>query len=91
MNEGLSGLVRLHEVIGRRLGVQAAAPEPFRPHLTLARFRDRVACHRIDQIGAIPAAAGPCPIDRVTLYESQLAAGGPSYIALAEAHLEARP
>ena len=90
VSEGLSALGRVHEVLGRRLGVRAAAREPFNPHLTLARFRDRVPRREITQMGAIPAAAGPCPIDRVTLYESRLAAGGPTYIALAEAHLEAR-
>lgn len=90
VGEGRSALSRVHDVLGGRLGVRAAAREPFSPHLTIARFRDRVPRLRIDQIDAIPAAAGPCPIDRVTLYESRLAAEGPAYIALAEAHLEAR-
>lgn len=87
--EGLSALGRLYEVLGRRLGVSAAAQEPFIPHLTLARFRDRVPRRQIEQITAIQVAAGPCPIDRVTLYETRPAAGGVTYIALAAALLEA--
>lgn len=63
--------------------------EPFTPHLTLARFRDRVSRGRVAEIGRIPATAGPSRIDRVTLYESRLSPNGPTYVRLASALLKA--
>ena len=62
---------------------------PFHPHLTLARFRDRVPRGRVAEMAAFPAAAGPSRIDRVTLYESRLSPNGPTYTALAQAPLKA--
>jgi 2'-5' RNA ligase len=62
--------------------------ESFTPHLTLARFRDRVSRAKIAELANIPAVAGPSRIDRVTLYESRLSPAGPTYIPLAEAPLQ---
>jgi 2'-5' RNA ligase len=59
----------------------------FRPHLTLARFRDRPARGRVAEIRDFRASAGPARIDRVTLYESRLSSAGPTYVRLAEASL----
>jgi 2'-5' RNA ligase len=60
----------------------------FTPHLTLARFRERVPRARIDDLQRISASAGPSRIDRVTLYESRLSPKGPAYLGVAEASLQ---
>jgi 2'-5' RNA ligase len=75
VDAGLEQLRRLHN-------------EPFTPHLTLARFRDRVTRGTLAGIARIPASAGPSRIDRVTLYESRLSPAGPTYVPLAEAMLQ---
>jgi 2'-5' RNA ligase len=98
VRDGLAALRRLHALfvgldltfIG--LDLSRALPErtkePFTPHLTLARFRDRVPRGKLAEITSIPASAGPSRIDRVTLYESRLSpTAGPTYIPLAEALL----
>ena len=89
ISDGLDQVRRVHQEIERRLGSRQGAKDPFNPHLTLARFRDRVSRDQIAEIAAFPAAAGPSPIDRVTLYESRLSPQGPTYVALAEAPLQA--
>lgn len=85
---GLQDLHRVHDLIQQRLGVAGPPTEAFNPHLTLARFRDRVPRGRIAEIAAIPASAGPCRIDRVTLYESRLSPAGPRYVPLGEGALQ---
>jgi 2'-5' RNA ligase len=90
ITQGLAELGQLHRVIRQRLGARSGAGEPFHPHLTLARFRDRVARTDLAKLSKIPASAGPCGIDRVTLYESRLSPKGPTYSALAEAGLQLR-
>jgi 2'-5' RNA ligase len=86
---GVAALRRVHAAVGR--GFSRALPEPthepFTPHLTLARFRDRVPRTKLAEIANIPGSAGPARIDRVTLYESRLSPGGSIYIPLAEALL----
>jgi 2'-5' RNA ligase len=89
--EGLDQLRAVHREISRRLDPRKRRPEPFHPHLTLARFRERVPRDRLAEITAFPAAAGPSPIDRVTLYESRLSPKGPTYTAIAEAPLQITP
>jgi 2'-5' RNA ligase len=88
---GLEQLRCLHAVFAR-LDVSRALPErmteSFTPHLTLARFRDRVTRGALAGIAGIPASAGPSRIDRVTLYESRLSPAGPAYVPLAEAPLQ---
>src|SRR5687767_434529 len=74
---------RLHEDLGLPPG-----EGPFKPHLTLARFRERVSRGKLAKIADIRASAGPCRIDRVTLYESRLSPKGPTYVKLAEAPLQ---
>jgi RNA 2',3'-cyclic 3'-phosphodiesterase len=91
IGEGLDELRAVHRAISHRMGPHQRPDEPFHPHLTLARFRDRVVRDRLAEIRAFPAVAGPSPIDRVTLYESRLSPKGPTYTALATAPLQVTP
>jgi 2'-5' RNA ligase len=88
-HDGTNALGRVYGILDHRLsgGAGAGPPEHFRPHLTLARVRERSPRGRLAGIGNIPAFAGPSRIDRVTLYESRLSPAGPSYLPLAEAPL----
>ena len=86
--EGLADLRSLHEEFRRRVGKSGKPAEAFNPHLTLARFRDRVSRSELREIAKWGARAGPCRIDRVTLYESRLSPKGPSYTGLAEGLLK---
>lgn len=94
--DGLREMCRLHECVERRLDVRGGAGEVFNPHLTLARVRDRVPRGRLAGIAGLTASAGPCLIDRVTLYESRLSSAGvpraeskgPTYVPLAESRLK---
>jgi len=83
---GADALRRLHAVVTQRIGLPS--DDEYRPHLTLARYRERVRRSEIVQILTMPAAAGPSRIDRVTLYESRLSPKGPTYARLAEALLK---
>jgi 2'-5' RNA ligase len=91
IRKGLGELGRLHERVEERLGARSGAGEAFHPHLTLARLRDRVTRTDEARLSAMTASAGPCRIDRVTLYESRLSPKGPTYSALAEAALAEAP
>jgi 2'-5' RNA ligase len=62
---------------------------PFRAHLTVGRCKealDRATRDRI--LGAGVASLGTSGVGEVVLYESRLAAGGPTYVALARAPIE---
>jgi 2'-5' RNA ligase len=85
---GRRELAQVHEEIGRRLGVPGHVGQSFNPHLTLARFRDRVARGLASRIGDTAATVGPCRIDRVTLYESRISSAGRAYVPLGEARLK---
>jgi 2'-5' RNA ligase len=87
IRDGLSELSDLHDTLRLNPDFPQDRNPPFAPHLTLARFKDRVPRRQLDEITSIPAAAGPCRIDRVTLYESRLSPAGPLYTRLAEAPL----
>lgn len=90
IREGFDELRRIHTALlerDLRRAQSERANEPFTPHLTLARFRDRVRRPKVAEIARIPASAGPTRIDRVTLYESRLSPAGPTYLPLAEALL----
>jgi 2'-5' RNA ligase len=88
IDQGLDPLRALHREFQRRLGASTKSREGFSPHLTLARFRDRVPRARMGEIAQFSASAGPCRIDRVTLYESRLSPKGPTYTVLAQAPLK---
>lgn len=100
VRDGLEPLRRLHAALATLVGLDTtpvgldlsrARPkrttEPYTPHLTLARFRDRVSRAKVAGMARIPAVAGPSRIDRVTLYESRLSPVGPTYVPLASAVL----
>ena len=87
VGDGVPELRRIQNALERALGVSAGHEESFTPHLTLARFRDRVPRAILAQIADIRAYAGPSLIDRVTLYESRLSPAGPTYLPLAQAPL----
>jgi 2'-5' RNA ligase len=86
LREGGEQLREVHDMLAERLGV--GVERLFTPHLTLARFRGRVGHTQVGQVMGVPASAGPCPIDRVTLYESRLSPAGPVYVRLADAALK---
>jgi 2'-5' RNA ligase len=88
VGDGVAELRRLQKGLERALGVSPGHEESFTPHLTLARFRDRVPRAKLAQIADIRAYAGPSRIDRVTLYESRLSPTGPAYLPLAHAPLK---
>jgi 2'-5' RNA ligase len=72
---------------GERIGFPPEG-RPFRPHITLGRVREG---HRLPP-GAVPHLEGlphgtPFLAERVVLFESRLAAGGPAYQARVEQQL----
>jgi 2'-5' RNA ligase len=94
ISDGLTELRRVRELFHERIGSMTSKRESFHPHLTLARFRDfdnrpgpepRLAL--ASALGGTVPHAGPCRIDRVTLYESHLSPKGPTYAVLASAAL----
>jgi 2'-5' RNA ligase len=90
VSAGLEQLRRLQRALvirGEHPAPSSHTGESFNPHLTLARFRDRVPRAKVGEIADIRASAGPARIDRVTLYESRLSPAGPTYVPLAEALL----
>ena len=100
IREGLEHLRSVHRTVVSRVGLDLtrggldlsrARPTrdaSFSPHLTLARFRDRVPRGKLAGLTRIRASAGPSRIDRVTLYESRLSPAGPTYVPLAVASLQ---
>jgi 2'-5' RNA ligase len=102
VGDGVPELRRIQNTLQRALEVSSGREESFTPHLTIARFRDRVPRAILAQIADIRAYAGPSRIDRVTLYESRLSPAsldsrsgrpeaarraGPTYLPLAHAPL----
>jgi 2'-5' RNA ligase len=88
MMQGAEEIMELGALVARRLvavGV-AVEPRPFRPHLTLARWREGRPARRprlpesTDRVARLDVGA-------VTLYQSRLSPAGPSYTALAHARL----
>ena len=103
IRDGLEPLRRIHDELADRLDLKPEREGPYTPHLTLARFRDRIPRGRLAELGRIQASAGPSRIERVTLYESSLSPApldlrsgrpevarraGPTYVPLATAQLE---
>jgi 2'-5' RNA ligase len=86
ISEGAEELGRLERLLHNRLNLERQHAE-FKPHLTLARFRERAVRAKLAEIPDIEASAGPSRIDRVTLYESRLSPAGPTYLRVAEAPL----
>jgi 2'-5' RNA ligase len=63
---------------------------PFRPHLTLARWRASRSADRERALAAVRRAVATLHVDHATLYQSRLSSAGPSYTALARANLSVR-
>jgi 2'-5' RNA ligase len=86
--QGAQEITELGALVARRLAAGGVALEsrPFRPHLTLARWRARRPARRprlpewTDRVAHLDVGA-------VTLYQSRLSPAGPSYTALAHARL----
>lgn len=86
---GRENLVSLQGQVASRLREVGCALErrPFVPHLTLARFRrpcrGRAAIAVRQLVSQAVVSVDPWRVDHVTLYESRLAASGPTYVPLA--------
>jgi len=86
--DGASEVIRLHAHVADRLRNLGVALEgrPYRPHLTLGRWRDRVRGVR-SRLASSTEPIARVPVSAVTLFESRLSSGGPSYTRLASARL----
>ena len=60
----------------------AAEDRPFRPHLTLSRFRPHQDVTSLLESVLIPAV--PMPVGRIVLYRSHLGRGGATYEEMEE-------
>lgn len=86
--DGAEEVVRLHAHVAERLrglGVPVEG-KPYRPHLTLGRWRDRVRSVK-SRIEPSAAPIARVLVSAVTLFESRLSSAGPSYTRLASARL----
>jgi RNA 2',3'-cyclic 3'-phosphodiesterase len=86
--QGLQEVIELGALVARRLvsvGV-AVEPRPFRPHLTLARWRERSRAGR-PRLPESTDGVARLDVEAVMLYHSRLSPEGPSYTALASARL----
>ena len=88
--DGGTELISLQRELEARVSALGFAPEQraFRPHLTIARWRESRPADRARALGGAPRR----PLSRVhvssaTLYESKLSPAGPAYTALAHANL----
>ena len=85
---------RVRDAVGERLTALGVTTEsrPFSPHVTLARVRDahRRRVHDLRaRVETVRVPADRWPIDRVTLFESDLSGSAPSYRALQHTMLAA--
>jgi 2'-5' RNA ligase len=89
--EGTDVLARIATAVQKRTAAldHESDSRPFRPHLTLARFRDATNLRTvIDGVGDDPV--GPAwDVDAITVYESQRLADGAHYIERAQIPLPA--
>jgi 2'-5' RNA ligase len=93
VRDGAEALVHLASAIGQRLAAEGLPVEgrPFRPHLTIARFREPPR-------GGIPGVLagsrdtpfGTFPVERVVLYRSVLSPQGAVHTAISEHALGGR-
>jgi RNA 2',3'-cyclic 3'-phosphodiesterase len=89
---GVEPAIALQRTVSERVWRQGFPPEtrPFRPHLTLARWRDARSADRQHVTTAEPHDVAMLHVDHVTLYQSRLSSAGPSYTALTRANLCSR-
>lgn len=91
----LDSLASLAECVGRAV-VPLGFPQeyrPFRPHLTVARVKKdhREVGRVLGTLGVLtdPFPCGPLPVERVTLFKSDLRPTGPVYTKLWDVSLDA--
>jgi 2'-5' RNA ligase len=84
----IAGLSRLRDELQDALTVFGIRKEtrPFRSHLTLGRFKDRLGDHQelqgiLDRYHHIPGT--PCSLDELVLFKSKLKPSGPVYTKMA--------
>jgi 2'-5' RNA ligase len=89
VSDGAQHAVELQQRVARRLEGVGVGPEgrPFRPHLTLARWRERGPADRRVTAPAHSAEVAKVDVEAVTLFQSRLSSSGPAYTALAHARL----
>lgn len=90
-------LQRLHRRLARRLGRLGVRLDsrPYRPHVTIARFRRPLRSAPLtvlqQALAAPPVSYGEFVADAVELFRSELRPGGAVYTSLATAALQGRP
>lgn len=82
----VSDLARIVNDALRREGF-GPPDKPFRPHVTLARVRDRASGLSAIRDAALPPPPGPGSLDRVAVMKSDLHPSGSRYTALSEVRL----
>jgi 2'-5' RNA ligase len=90
VSDGSDALVKIQGDVASRLERLDIALErrEFRPHLTLARWRDARPADRARALAAgSTEAIARVPVSGVTLYHSRLSPAGPSYTPVARATL----
>jgi len=86
-------LQALHAVLAARVAAHGIALEsrPFRPHLTIGRFKtSRASDRRRVMAVAKPGCIARLTVGGATLYHSRLSSAGPTYTPLARATLSLR-
>jgi 2'-5' RNA ligase len=87
VSEGAEAAVALHGHVARRLEQAGVAREtrPFRPHLTIGRWRESQRSDRPQGDG--PANIAVVEVTAVTLFQSRLSSSGSTYTRLSAARL----
>jgi 2'-5' RNA ligase len=88
--QGGAALATVHGHVVKRLASLGVALEDgaFRPHLTLARWRDSRPSDRARALaGGVSEPIAVLGVDSIALYQSRLSSAGPTYTALARATL----
>jgi RNA 2',3'-cyclic 3'-phosphodiesterase len=86
---GVEPAIVLQRTVSERVCRHGFPPEtrPFRPHLTLARWREARSADRQHVMTADQRDVATLRVDHATLYQSRLSSAGPSYTPLARANL----
>ena len=86
---GTEAAVRLQREVADRLEELGVSRErrPYSPHLTLARWREGTRSDARRLLAEPVGLVARVPVRAVTLYQSQLSAAGPTYVALSHAPL----
>jgi RNA 2',3'-cyclic 3'-phosphodiesterase len=84
IQDGANSLTRLHGELAARLTAIGFEPErrPYSAHLTIARVTSSergTSSSLRDSLRAVPATAGTCRVDAVTVFQSHLSPKGATY------------